>query len=88
MNEMEIQIDNGDVFIPDKIIQAGAEYGYSEIQKPSDLVKHAEMTSRIIILHYVLDGKEYKNFYKRGKWVTGVNDRPRLCVEELLEFSQ
>lgn len=85
--EIEIQIGDDVPFIPEEVRSVGFEYGTSEQTKPEDKIRHSKLTSRVVILDYTHNGKDYRNFYKTGVWSNSVNGIPRFTAVGLLEFN-
>lgn len=83
---VEIQIDGAPPFVPEKVIVAGKVYGVKETTQPADTVRSFKPSSCYSTIHYVFNGLEVQEFYRRGEWVRGTNSVPRFCVSELLSF--
>ena len=81
-----LQIDDGPPFIPDSITRAGFLFGKEENQY-DDPVKSYQLTSQVVFAHYVHRKKEYKNFYRTGKWGT-FNDTPLFQMVGLLTIDK
>lgn len=85
MSEVYLQIDGGDPFVPEEIIQCETIMGTTEKTKPEDKVRNYRISSRVLVAHYVHGGLEYRNYYQDGGWVSH-NGRPMFSVKQLLEF--
>lgn len=83
---MEIQIDDKKPFIPDVVYKAGNEFGTDETTKDTDGVRVYKPNSMYAVVHYEINGKVYKGFYRYGKWANGTNGMPRFVVRELLSI--
>jgi hypothetical protein len=81
---MQIQIDDSSAFTPDVVLSAGYEHGFVEKTKPEDKVRGFICSTRFVILHYVYQGLEVKQYYKNGKWMMGEENMPLFHVTEAL----
>ena len=79
-----LQIEDGDIFIPEQIGNYGMFAGMTEVTKPEDNIKNYKLTSRVWRVSYIKDGLQYDNYYANGKYSKNENDMPILRCWGLL----
>ena len=84
---LEFQIDDNTPFVPDSIIYVGTLLGMEEKTKDGDRYKSFQPSSCYSVIHYVCNGKEVENFYRRGVWEDG-EEYLRFHVSGLLSIKE